>query len=264
MVAWLADGVLGSVSGTVVLVAVLATLLGATLQSATGFGFALVAGPVLFGALGSAEAVTTLLVVGAVLNALVLFGERRRPAVRWAELGTLLTAALPGLAAGVVIIGIASKAGLQVAVGIGVLVAVLLQVRRPALPAGGPASSAGTWPRVAVGLTVGVLTTTTSTNGPPLVLWFQRLQLSTTAVRDSVTAAFLALNVLGAGTLVLLGGAGPALDPPLVAMLVLVAALGHQAGRFLFRRLDAARFRLAGLVLSTVAGVASIAAGLTG
>ncbi len=57
--------------------AALATLLGATLQSATGFGFALVLGPAAFAVFEPAEALTVLLVLGAVLSVLMLFAERR-------------------------------------------------------------------------------------------------------------------------------------------------------------------------------------------
>ena len=55
-----------------------AAFAGAFVQSATGFGFALVLSPALFAALDPVEAVTTLLILGLALNLLVLF-ERGRP-----------------------------------------------------------------------------------------------------------------------------------------------------------------------------------------
>ena len=54
-----------------ILVAV-GVMAGATLQSATGFGFALVAGPAVFAATEPAEAITVLLALGAVLNLLMM------------------------------------------------------------------------------------------------------------------------------------------------------------------------------------------------
>ena len=64
-----------------VALAALAVFLGATLQSATGFGFALVAAPFLFALLGPREAVTAGVLLGLLLNGLTLATERRRPVV---------------------------------------------------------------------------------------------------------------------------------------------------------------------------------------
>ena len=52
---------------------------GAMLQAATGFGFSLVAAPLLFAAIGPEPAVVLLLVLGLEVNLLTLGTERRRP-----------------------------------------------------------------------------------------------------------------------------------------------------------------------------------------
>lgn len=57
--------------------AALALFLGAALQSATGFGFALVSAPILFALLGPQEAVTAGILVALVLNGLTLLAGRR-------------------------------------------------------------------------------------------------------------------------------------------------------------------------------------------
>lgn len=238
-----------------------ATFLGATLQSATGFGFALILGPVLFAVLEPTEALTTLLVLGASLNLLMLFGERRPLQIRRRELLVLLAAAAPGLVTGALILRALSKPALQVAVGIAVVLAALFQAReRPAAKAELPPRMPS-WLASGVGLMAGMLTTTTSTNGPPLVLWLQRLGLGPPELRDSITAAFLPLNLLGALTLMLLGGEPQAFEPGTLALLLVFTAAGHAAGRRMFERLDPQRFRAIGLVLVIVAGIASIVAG---
>ncbi len=61
--------------------AALALFVGAALQSATGFGFALVSAPILFALLGPRAAVTAGVVIGVLLNSLTLATERRRPQV---------------------------------------------------------------------------------------------------------------------------------------------------------------------------------------
>ncbi|MGI8945379.1 MAG: sulfite exporter TauE/SafE family protein, partial [Thermoleophilaceae bacterium] len=78
--------------------AALATLVGASVASATGFGFALILSPAMFALLAPGEAVTTLLVLGLTLNLLILFGSGGRPqAVCWRAVGPMLAGSLPGL-----------------------------------------------------------------------------------------------------------------------------------------------------------------------
>ena len=241
------------------LLAAPATVLGATLQSATGFGLALVLGPALFALLDPAEAVTTVLVLGAVLNVLMLLTERRSRFVRWPDLAPLLAAAAPGLVAGALVLDAVPKPILQVAVGVAVMLAALIQARRRLAAAPAHQTVRGA---AAAGLCAGALTTTTSTNGPPLVLWFQRLGYTPEEFRDSIAAALLPLNLLGALTLALVTGREQALDLGLVALLVAFTIAGQVTGRRLFERMDAGRFRAIGLVLVALAGTASIAAGV--
>lgn len=241
-------------------IAALVALLGATVQSATGFGFALILGPVLFAVLDRASALTTLLALGATLSVLVLFGERRERHIRWRELSALLAAATPGLILGVLILGVVTKPVLQLAVGIAVLGAVVLQARQQRrATTGAPAVSPGR-AVIAVGIVAGLLTTTTGTNGPPLVLWFQRRTTNSHEVRDSITAGSLALSILGASTLAASGQGHQDFKLRWMIFLLIATAVGHQLGRRLFQRLGADQFRTTGLALSAIAGIASITA----
>jgi uncharacterized protein len=151
-------------------IAALAAFAGAFVQSATGFGFALVLSPALFAVLEPVEAVTALLALGFVLNLLVFFEHGRPGAVDWRSILPMLLAAVPGLAVGFAVLEALSKQALQVAVGVAVLLAAGWQLRqrrrrkRPALPA---------WAGWAVGFLSGTLTTSISVSGPPLVLWLE-------------------------------------------------------------------------------------------
>jgi uncharacterized protein len=252
-----------------VLIAALAALLGATVQSASAFGFGLILGPVLFAQLQPHDALVLQLVCGAELNLLVLFAERRRRLIRWSELMVLGAGAVPGLIAGALILQVVAKPALQVTVGAAILVTVALQLRHDTGgPAAQPAGSLRSATREAgafgVGAVAGLLTTTTNTSGPPLVLFLGRHAPDPLEVRDTLTAAFLALNVLGAVTLAISSGAHEQVNGQEVAWLLLATALGHQVGQRLFTRLDAGRFRAVGLLLCAIAGVGSIAAGAVG
>jgi uncharacterized membrane protein YfcA len=111
---------------------------------------------------------------------------------------------------------------------------------------------------------VGLLTTTTGTNGPPLVLWLERRRLAPADARRTISAVFLALNVLGAVALAAVGHRSAAARPVLLGVLLAGAVAGYLAGAAVFRRMDPRRFRVAGLVLCTAAGLAAIASALTG
>ncbi len=251
------------------LIAALVALLGATVQSASAFGFGLILGPVLFAQLQPHDALTLLLLCGAELNLLMLFTERRRRLIRWPELTLLGVGAVPGLILGALILHVVSKPALQVTVGAAILVTVGIQLRRGTTAratraAGSPRPATSELGALGVGAVAGLLTTTTNTTGPPLVLFLGRHAADPLEVRDSVTAAFLVFNVLGAVTLAVAGGAHDHIDGQELVWLLLATALGHQVGRRLFTRLDAGRFRIVGVLLCTIAGIASILAGAGG
>jgi uncharacterized membrane protein YfcA len=223
----------------------LAALAAASVQATIGIGFALVLTPVMFAVLTPTGAIVTVTALGLELNLLVLLAERRRPRVAWRELVLILHAL--------------SKPVLQVAVGVALIGAALLLGRRVAAPVASGSSSAGT--QLAVGFTTGVLTTSTGVSGPPLALWFSRGVLTPGEVRDSLSALFLVIGVVGFLSLVpVLGGAH--LDTGLIAAGLACVIAGHALGRRAFARLEPARFRPLLLLVILAAGVASVVAGI--
>jgi uncharacterized protein len=238
--------------------AALAAFVGAFVQSATGFGFALVLSPALFAVLEPVEAVTTLLALGLALNLLVLFEHGRPEHVDWRRLVPVLVAALPGLVAGLVALTQLSKEALQVTVGVAVILAAAWQLLRRSRPARLPASSG--W---LVGFVSGALTTSISVSGPPMVLWLEARGVRPEEFRASLAAGFLALNLAGAALLLAAEGAGALEAAAILPLLALVLA-GHLLGALAFRRIDRERFFTAVLVLVGITGLASIAAGLAG
>ena len=242
-----------------------AVLVGAAVQSSTGFGFALISGPALFALLQPAEAVTALLVLGVAVNLLVLLGRGAGGSVRGSDVVRVVLAAVPGLVGGALLLGVVPKPVLQGVVGAGVLLAVAVQVWWR--PAAAPRAAPEAPPRgsaLAIGALVGLLTTTTGTNGPPLVLWLERRRLTPADARRTISAVFLGLNVLGAAALAAVGHGGAAARPVLLGVLLACAVVGHVAGAALFRGMDPRRFRAAGLVLCTVAGVAALVSAVAG
>ena len=236
----------------------LATFAGATLQSATGFGYALLAGPATFAAADPAEAITILLALGTILNILIMAGESRESSIRTSELVPILGWAAPGVVAGIFILFALSKSTLQVIVGVCVILAVAIQVQR------GRSKRHGTTPtaQVVASLAAGTLTTTTATAGPPLVLLLESAGATPEEFRDTMAALLLGLNLMGAFALVVAGNRAELPEAATLALLVAVVVVGRFVGRLVFDRMDAESFRLAGLALIVASGLGSIAAGI--
>ena len=244
------------------LLAALAALAGASTQAATGFGFALVLSPALFAVLDPTEAVATLLALGLVLNVFVLIEDGGH--ANWRRITPMLLAALPGLVAGLLLLNALSKEALQITVGLAVIGAAALQISTRRAASGRPrrAELPG-----AVGLTAGflsgVLTTSISVSGPPIVLWLEAHGIGPSEFRASLAASFLTLNLIGWAILIAAEGS-PSVDAGVVLPLLGVVVAGYALGTLAFGRLGSERFFGIALALVICTGVASLVAGLAG
>ena len=247
------------------ILAAIACLIGATVQSAIGFGFALILAPALFAAVEPRAALTTMLILSVAINLFLLGTERRRAQVLRPEVGRMLVAALPGLLLGALVFGALSKQAIQIGVGVLVLVAAAIDWRAtlPGLREGHGRPTLPLNAALPCGLAAGFLTTTTSTNGPPMVLLLRGRGATPSELRDSNA---MLLGILGVAALLTgsLLGSGLDLDPLLLGLLFVLTAAGQFAGRLLFARLDPARFHIAGLAVVLLTGLVSLAAGLGG
>jgi uncharacterized membrane protein YfcA len=222
---------------------------GAVLQAATGFGFSLLSAPLLFAAIEPEPAVVLLGVLGLEVNLLTLGTERRRPRPLRRSTVVMLACALPGALAGVAVLRSLPAEALQVAVTLGVVATLAARrVHEAHVPA---------W---AAGVAAGALTTSTSTNGPPLLLHLLGRGATPAQVRDTLTTCFVGLAAIGA---VALFGTGDPDLPDGVLTLALVPAVlaGHLVGRRGFTRLaERGRYE----VVLTVVLVAAVLVGLIG
>lgn len=213
-----------------IVLAAVGVVVGAALQSATGFGFALVAAPLVFAASDPAEAVGLMTLLGVVVNLLILLGERRRPRPLGRECAVLVAAAAPGTVAGIVVLRALDAVTLQVAVSVGVVATLL--ARRAAGDRQAP-----TWAAPLAGFASGALNTSTTTSGPPLLLYLSGRGIEPGRLRDTVIATFLGLSVLSAAALWASGTEGAVPGGRELALLVPLAVAGQLAGRPLFTRL---------------------------
>lgn len=233
-----------------VALAALAVLLGAALQSATGFGFSLVAAPILFAVLGPQEAVSAGVLLGLLLNGLTLATERRRPVVLGRDARRLVVWSVPGLMLGALALRELPERPLSALVGVAVLAGLAVRLR-----GGRVAAHARIWHAPAAGATSGALATANSVSGPPLAFYLLARGATPAAMRDTLAAVFIVQSVLALPVLLV----SATFTLPAAVWALLAAALaGQVAGRRAFTWLQGERHEravLAVLVLSALAAL---------
>ncbi len=232
----------------VVLLSAAVCLLAAAVQAVTGFGFALVAVPLLALGVGPVDAVVLATVVSLVLTALASVRERAHAlgtTVRRMSLGGLL-----GMPVGLLALARLDESALRVVIAVVIGVLVVLLWRRVQLGAGVGAQ----W---GAGVVSGALLTSTGMNGPPLVLTVQAMGVSPTVQRATLQRVFCAQDLVAVLAFVALGR----VDATIVAMAVAGAAVipvGWAAGDRVFARVPPARFSQVVLATLLVTAVVSV------
>ncbi|HEV2775637.1 MAG TPA: TSUP family transporter [Solirubrobacteraceae bacterium] len=235
-----------------VAVAALAVLVGAALQSATGFGFSLVAAPLLFAVLGPQEAVSAGVLLGLLLNGLTLATERRRPVVLTRDARLLVGWSVPGLLLGALALRELPERPLSALVGVAVLAGLAVRLR-----GGAAALRPRAWHAPAAGAASGALATANSVSGPPLAFYLLGRGATPAAMRDTLAAVFIAQSLLALPVLLL---SGTFTLPSGVWVLLAAALVGQVAGRRVFAWLQGERHERAVLAVLVLSALGALAA----
>ena len=231
------------------LIALGAVIIGAIAQGSVGFGFGMLAAPVL--ALVDEERVPgAVLLLGLAIAAAIAWSERG--ALDWLGIKWALVGRVFGTFAGAYAITRLDNDAMSVVLGVLVLLAVAISLSgwhvRPT-----------TSTLVGAGMVSGVMGTMTSVGGPPMALVYQREQAA--KLRSTLAGYFLFGASLALVTLTLSGELG---GRQVVDGLVLRPGLlvGLAASRQLAPYLDRGWTRAAVLGLSTVAATVLVVGGL--
>jgi len=240
-------------TGQLIVVA-LAIFIAAFVQMLAGFGFALLAMPVMTLAIPVEEAVVILSILSLATTAwqsIHLRQDSDRPLAR-----RLIIASFVGMPLGLVILNVVDDTALKIVLGVAVLIATALLARRLNLSHVGPGLD------IACGFTSGVLNTSLGTNGPPLVFDLQARGIEPDAFRATISTVFVYGNML-ALTLFVLDGKVTGDD--LRAALVAAPAwlLGQALGWPARKHVHGERFRWLVLVLLFAAGTTAIVFAVT-
>ena len=238
-----------------VALAALAVFLGSGLQSATGFGYAMFAAPILFVLLGPHEAVSLGVLLGLLTNGLLLATERRRPVVLARAAVVLVAWSVPGLVVGAIVLREVPERPLSALVALAVFAGLGLRLRgnRAAPP------RPRVWHAPAAGASSGALATSTSLGGPPLVFYLLARDAAPAAMRDTLAAIFIVEAALGLPILLL---AETFTLPAAVWVLLGAGAAGQVLGRRAFAWLRGDRYERAVLVVLALSALGALAGSL--
>ncbi len=220
-------------------------------QGITGFGFALIAVPFLVLVVDVREAVVMSTLLGLVNVALLAMRLWR--ATPWKTVAWLLLGSFAGMPLGLAVLIFTPEDGLRLTVG------VVTVVFAAALASGKRVPFTGAISELVVGVVSGVLRTSTSMSGPPVVIYLQGRGQSPDAFRAAMTTFFLVGGLLSVGAF---AGAHVVTRRAIAlsAAALPCVYLANLAGDRLARRFDPVAFRrlvLALLVATALSGAGS-------
>ena len=230
-----------------VLFVIAVVLVSSTTQTAAGFGGALVAVPLLVLVLDVEDAVVLTAILGFCNTGLMLRTTWRE--VPRATARTLLLGSFAGMPLGLLALLFAPADALRLAVAAASL------VMAGALAAGLRFGARGSPVELGVGLVSGALNTSTSMNGPPVVIYLQDQRLSPAQFRGAMAAFLFVTNAV---SLALFGATGVITVTAAVLGVASVPAVlvGNALGLRLTERLRPEHFRT--LVLALLAAASSV------
>jgi uncharacterized membrane protein YfcA len=227
------------VAWTAVVVAAVATFVGASVQGSIGFGMNLVVVPVLALSIPDALPATAVL-LGIPLSIAMTRHEHHavdRPGLVWITAGRI-----PGTVIGTVIVATVSIDVLKGFIGVFVLLSVLLSALAPPIPLRPVTQFTG-------GVESGVTGTAAGIGGPPLAILYQHHPGPT--MRATLAASFLIGTFLSIASLAIAGQVRGA-DLVLALVLIPVVLLGARIGRLAHNALDRAWLRPAVLTFAAI------------
>jgi uncharacterized membrane protein YfcA len=234
--------------------AFVAVLLASLVAGLTGFGFAIIAVPILMILMPPKVVVPLVQLLSTMLQIVVLVEARR-----WVDLGRmwpLLLAGIAGVPLGTYLLLILDPQVLRILVGAVVVLSALAMlagwrwsVRKEKLAS------------VPVGLAGGALGGSTGIPGPPVILFFANQEMGKQTFRANLVLYFTCVGLVAVLSLI---AGGLITEEVLVgwAGLLPAVALGTWLGVWLARRTDQSLFRQITLGVLILTGVAAMASGL--
>ena len=235
-----------------VLLIILAT---SVVQAVAGFGFALLAVPLMVVVIDLQSAVIISSFVGTLSNMLQSWQLRRNINRNMTRRFVLATAV--GSPVGLLLFVYANQSALKIVLGLSILFGVFVLSRGLEL------QHVSSWLDWIMGILSGVLLMATSTNGPPLVFVLQARRIDPATFRATLNMVFLVSATFG---LVMFGLAGEILrsDVNVAAFAIPAMVIGVSTGVVIRKYVQQELFKKIVLFLLTIGGLSSLFGGIFG
>lgn len=239
---------------TISLVGIAVIFLAGMTQGLTGFGFALVAVPVLVIFLPPKIVVPVVLIQSALINIFIFFKVKE-----WVDLKRIIPLMIAGVIAtplGTYLLIVLDVKLLRILIGVVIVVSAIALLRGLRIQIKNERLAFGP-----VGFLSGILSGATQMSGPPVALFFANQGVEKQVFRANLVAYFMVLNV---ATIPSAAVGGLMTEQVLsYAALFLPSMIGGAiAGMALAHRVEESLFRKLALLMVTVAGVVSSVTGL--
>ncbi len=229
-------------------------LVAAFITGISGFGFALILAPILLLILNSKSVVVINVVMGSITCVVVMAYCFRK--VNWKRILPMMVACLIGIPLGTYIIYIVEASTLKIMVG-----AIIMIFALPMVFGFDRAFQKEVVGSGVSGFLSGVLITSTSLGGPPVVMFMHNQKWGKEEIYNNQAAYFLFANVTASLALSVSGF----MDTQIaifMASLLPALLIGTVLGIVVFRRINQRFFRYLSLVIVIVSGILGIISGL--
>jgi uncharacterized membrane protein YfcA len=240
----------------VILASAAVVFLASLVQGLTGFGSALVMVPILVNFMPPRMVVPLSLLSGTVINLILALRERRH--LQGKMVATLLIPALIGLPLGTLLLLFAEGNLIRIVIGVIIITSALLLVAgfrfdiRREIHALIPA-----------GFLSGLLNSSVSMSGPPLILLFQNQRMPKDLFRANLVTYFLAVNLFTIPAFMIAG----LFDERIIAVWAAVIpsiVIGISLGSLISKKVDQVSFRRLVLILVALSGLSALISGVYG
>lgn len=224
-------------------------LLASVVQSATGFGFSLLAVPLLSLAVPTELAVVVAATLGTLTSSAQAVGERDhgdRPTIV-----RMLLGAAVGAPFGLLLLSVATNRQLRFGLAAVIISFLIINLRGLAIERG-----SRTVDVVAGGIS-GVLNTSLSTNGPPLVMALHARHLAPPVFRGTISSVFAGTGIITLGLFLASGRYSPEVRE-LLLVAVPTMVIGYWLGSRLRPRIDPPLFRRVVMGLLVITAVITL------
>ena len=231
-----------------------AVLLAAFIRGLAGFGFGLILAPVLLLILNPAAVVVINLSLALLSNIVVIVRSHAR--IDYKRILPIALSSLLGIPLGVWIINVVATSTLKIFIGSVIICFAVLVASGFRITFSGERLSSGI-----AGFFSGILTSSTSIGGPPVVLFMQSQNWPKELIHPSLAGY---LTFLGFFSLIALSLFDNVQTETIITAISLAPALlaGTVLGMFVFKRVNARFFRALSIVIVICAGLMSIISGL--